>query len=180
MQRRNGIARLVVVGVWTAGCIGAVHAESSVERGKYLTAITGCNDCHTPFKLGPKGPEPDMTRLLSGHPAALVMPTAPALASPWGWAGSITNTAFAGPWGVSYAANLTPHEGTGIGAWDEALFVKAIRSGKHLGAGRPITPPMPWPSYAQMTDSDLGALFACLRSITPIENQVPDFKAPAE
>ena len=52
-----------------------------VARGAYLVSAMGCNDCHTPFKDGPKGPEPDMTRALTGHPAGLVMPPAPGIAS---------------------------------------------------------------------------------------------------
>ncbi len=43
-----------------------------VQRGAYLVRAMGCNDCHTPWKLGPKGPEPDMSRALSGHPADFV------------------------------------------------------------------------------------------------------------
>jgi len=175
-KRLFGLA--LVSGSLLVFSIAANAAEGPIERGKYLTTITGCNDCHTPFKMGEKGPEPDMTRLLSGHPANLVMPAAPVLTSPWGWAGSLTNTAFSGPWGVSYAANLTPHEGTGMGAWDEKLFMNAIRSGKHLGAGRPIAPPMPWPGYAQMTDADLKAIFAYLQSVPAIENRVPDLQPP--
>jgi hypothetical protein len=53
-------------------------------------------------------------------------------------------TAFVGPWGISYTANLTPDSATGIGAWSEAAFINTIRSGKHLGNGRDILPPMPW------------------------------------
>ena len=74
-----------------------------------------CNDCHTPLKMGAKGPEPDMTRMLSGHPSQLVMPQAPSHKGPWMWTGAATNTAFAGPWGISYARNLTPDSTTGIG-----------------------------------------------------------------
>src|SRR5262245_4883544 len=65
-----------------------------VERGQYLVKITGCNHCHTPYKMGPNGPEPDMTRMLSGHPHHLVMPPPPKGSGPWGWAGALTNTAF--------------------------------------------------------------------------------------
>ena len=52
-------------------------------------------------------------------------------------------TAWAGPWGVSYAANLTPDKRTGIGAWTADQFIKTMRTGKHLGVGRPVLPPMP-------------------------------------
>jgi hypothetical protein len=79
----------------------------------------------------------------------------------------------AGPWGVSYGANLTPDRATGIGTWTEQMVVGAMRTGRHAGVGRPILPPMPWPSYAQMTDDDLKAIFAFLQSVKPISNRVP-------
>ncbi|HEX5758636.1 MAG TPA: c-type cytochrome [Thermoanaerobaculia bacterium] len=149
-------------------------AEDPVARGRYLVTISGCNDCHTPFAMGPQGPAPDMTRMLSGHPADLVMPPPPELgAGPWVWAGAGTNTAFAGPWGVSYANNLTPDPNTGIGIWTEAQFIQTLRTGRHWGVARPILPPMPWPNYARMTDEDLAAMWAYLRSIPPIRNQAP-------
>ncbi|HEX2960271.1 MAG TPA: hypothetical protein VHO43_00670, partial [Ignavibacteriales bacterium] len=63
---------------------------------------------------------------------------------------------------------------TGIGSWDENVFVKAMREGKHMGSGRPILPPMPWQSVATLTDQDLKAVFTYLKSIKPISNKVPD------
>lgn len=146
---------------------------AAVERGKYLVTISGCNDCHTPFKMGEKFPEPDMTRMLSGHPESLKMPDAPKAQSPWGMVAAETNTAWAGPWGVSFTANLTPDE-TGLGTWTEQNFIDAIRSGRHMGRGRPILPPMPWPMIRNMTDQDLKAVFAYLQTIPPIKNRVPE------
>ncbi len=149
-------------------------AGPSVERGKYLVTIAGCNDCHTPFKMGEHGPEPDMTRMLSGHPQLLTLPPPPAIGDgPWVAVGSATFTAWSGPWGISYTANLTPDDKTGIGKWTEEMFVGAMRTGKQMGNGRPILPPMPWPWYAQMTDDDLKSIFLYLKSIPPIENAVP-------
>ncbi len=152
----------------------APAAKSPVERGKYLVSILGCNDCHTPWKMGPKGPENDMSRMLSGHPEALKMPPAPKPDGPWAGSIAVTFTGFAGPWGVSYAPNITPDQNTGIGIWTEDMFVKAIRTGKHMGTSRDILPPMPWPGYRNMTDEDLKAVFAYLKSIPPITNHVPD------
>ncbi len=150
-------------------------AKARVARGAYLVAGMGCNDCHTPFKMGPNGPEPDMSRMLSGHPEGMKMPPAPKLGDgPWVWAGAGTNTAFAGPWGVSYTANLTPDRLTGIGIWDEQMFIKTLRTGRHWGVSRPILPPMPWQSFRNMTDEDLGSIYAYLRTVKPIRNQVPD------
>lgn len=149
--------------------------QQQIARGQYLVTVAGCNDCHTPLKMGPKGPEPDMSRMLSGHPEQLAMTAPPKLPpGPWMWSGAATNTAFAGPWGVSFARNLTPDDNTGIGIWSEEMFVQTIRSGKHWGVSRPILPPMPWYNYAKMSDDDLRAVYAYLRSIKPVKNQVPD------
>lgn len=146
-----------------------------VARGKYIVSTAGCHDCHTPWKVGPNGPEPDMTLALSGHPEGMKMPPPPKLGEgPWVWTAAGTNTAFAGPWGVSYTANLTPDRMTGIGIWTEDIFVKTIRTGRHWGVARPILPPMPWPAYRNMTDEDLKSVFAYLRTIKPIRNQVPE------
>ena len=146
-----------------------------VARGQYIVNTAGCHDCHTPWKVGPNGPEPDMTLALSGHPESMKLPPPPDLGKgPWVWTATGTNTAFAGPWGVSYTANLTPDRMTGIGIWTEDIFVKTIRSGRHWGVSRPILPPMPWTVYRNMTDEDLKSVFAYLRTIKPIRNQVPE------
>lgn len=153
----------------------AAAADPRVERGAYLVTVGGCNDCHTPLKPGPNGPEPDRSRLLSGHPQQLVMPPSPALPEgPWGVTVAVTNTAWAGPWGVSFTANLTPDAETGTGTWSEQDFIDTLRSGRHLGRGRQTLPPMPWFNYAEMTDEDLGAIYAYLRSVPPVSNRVPD------
>ena len=177
---RTAIAAFAVALLVSSLAPGAFAAEakpgggSAIERGAYLVTVGGCNDCHTPWRMGPKGPEPDMSRMLSGHPAGMEMPPAPKPQGPWVWSGSGSMTAFAGPWGVSYAANLTPDADTGLGAWDEQRFVQTMRTGLHLGIGRPILPPMPWPNLAKMTDADLKAMFAYLKTIPAIKNEVPD------
>ena len=149
-----------------------------IERGKYLVAIMICNDCHTPFKMGPNGPEPDMTKMLSGHPEQLKMPPPPKVAMPWMGVYSATDTAFVGPWGITYAANLTPDQNTGLGIWTEDMFLKAMKTGKHMGTSRPIQPPMPWMWIGKATDEDLKAVFAYLKSIPAITNHVPDYEPP--
>jgi len=156
-------------------------ASRAIERGLYMVNAAACSDCHTPLKMGPNGPEPDLARGLSGHPQDLAMPPAPKLAEgPWLWIGAATNTAFAGPWGVSYSANITPDTQTGIGKWRERDFISAIRSGKHLGTGRPILPPMPAPAYANLSNGDLKAIFAYLMSRPPVKNKVPEYQPPAK
>jgi mono/diheme cytochrome c family protein len=145
-----------------------------VERGRALVNFGGCHDCHTPLKIGANGPEPDMSRALSGHPAHLVMPPAPKLSGPWVWSAAGTNTAFAGPWGVSYTRNLTPDRVTGLGIWTEDMFIKTMRTGRHMGVSRPILPPMPWQNLNTLPDEDLKSIYAYLRTIKPIHNEVPD------
>jgi hypothetical protein len=161
---------------------GPQAASAVVERGSHLVASMGCNDCHTPWKMGANGPEPDMSRALTGHPEQIgALPLAAhAVDGPWVWSAAGTNTAFSGPWGVSYAANLTPDQNTGLGIWTEEMFIKAIRTGRHMGVSRPINPPMPWPAFRNATDKDLQAIYAYLRSLKPVTNHVPDYVPPVD
>ena len=140
----------------------------------------GCNDCHTPWTMGPEGPEPDMTRFLSGHPEQIGPLPKVKAAEPFIWSGFATKTAFSGPWGVSYAFTLTPEQNTGLGIWTEEMFMKTIRTGRHMGVSRPINPPMPWPAYRNATDDDLKAVYAYLRTIKPIVNHVPEYQPPMD
>jgi mono/diheme cytochrome c family protein len=161
------------------GCEQKAPASDPVKRGEYLAIVGGCHDCHTPKNMSPAGmPEPDMTRMLSGHPAAEPYPLWKPEDLQTNNAFASTNpmlTAWAGPWGVSFGANLTPDVETGIGEWTEQTFIQAIRTGKHQGQpnGRDILPPMPWPSMKLMTDEDLKAVWAYLRSIPAVKNPVP-------
>lgn len=152
----------------------AMDHAAMVKRGEYLVSFGGCNDCHTPLKMGEKGPEPDMSRMLSGHPETLKVGAAFKPGKDWVAAVSGTMTAWSGPWGISYTANLTPDQNTGLGIWDEAMFIKTMRDGRHMGNGRPILPPMPWQGLSKLTDEDLKAVFAYLKSIPPVVNHVPD------
>ncbi|MBK9488292.1 MAG: diheme cytochrome c-553 [Haliscomenobacter sp.] len=149
-----------------------------VKRGAYLVTIGVCDDCHSPKIFGPNGPEVDSTRRLSGHPREEPIPkiTDPGMVKPGEWVlfGPMF-TATAGEWGVSFSANLTPDD-TGIGNWDFKQFEKAIREGKSKGMDgtRPLLPPMPWFNFAQMSDEDLQAIFAYLKSLPPVNNAVPN------
>jgi mono/diheme cytochrome c family protein len=165
---------------------GAPVAEESegarVERGEYLVAYGGCGDCHTPKRMGERGPEPDPGRLLAGHPEGEAVVAVPEGAlAPGGWEAMSNgdSTAWAGPWGVSFATNLTSDEATGLGSWSEAMFVQSMRTGRHQGAGREILPPMPWQSVAALTDEDLSAVWAYLRTVPPVVNSVPQPMPPA-
>jgi mono/diheme cytochrome c family protein len=148
-----------------------------VARGKYLVSFGGCSDCHTPLKLTSKGPVPDMARMLSGHPHDVRLPSPDLKPGPW-FVSTAGMTAWAGPWGITYAANLTPDTNTGLGIWTEDMFLKAMRTGRHMGAGREILPPMPWRKLAALNDADLKAIYAYLRTIPAITNQVPTPVSP--
>jgi mono/diheme cytochrome c family protein len=184
------LSALFVIVVATTGCnqgSGApvsAPAQSKAERGRMLVLGGGCHDCHTPKKLGPKGPEADMSKMLSGHPEGIKVtaPYKPATGSQWAIGTTESLTAWSGPWGVSFAANLTPDPNTGItsGVWSEELFVKALKTGKHLGTARDILPPMPWNWYGQLSEEDLKAIYAYLLTIPPITNHVPDPLPPAD
>ena len=126
-------------------------AMTPVQRGAYLTTVVGCHDCHTP---GAFYGAPDMNRQLSG--------------SELGWQG---------PWGVSYARNLTPDKTTGIGDWTDDEILNAMQKGVKKD-GSPIAPPMPWPDFARLTHADAMAIVAYLRSIPPITHQMPPRVAP--
>jgi len=159
----------------------AASKKSQIERGLYLVTVGGCNDCHSPKKMTPHGPVPDEARLLSGQPVdEKLAEVPPNIFGPDKW-GAITNnhlTAWVGPWGTSYGANLSPDPETGTGAWNEELFIRILRTGKFMASGRDILPPMPWYYYAKLTDADLKAIFAYLKSIKPVKNQVPDAIPP--
>jgi hypothetical protein len=152
--------------------------KEMIERGKYLITAGGCHDCHSPKVFGPQGPKIDESKILSGHPAEMQLAEFdPAILEPGKYILFTQDvTAAIGPWGASFAANLTPDNETGIGTWQPEMFINALRTGKHLGAGRPILPPMPWEMVGKLTDEDLQAMFAYLKSIPPVKNRVPDPK----
>ncbi len=162
-----------------AAAPGAQADEAKIAHGKYLVTTAGCNDCHTPWIVGKNGPEPDMSRMLSGHPEKMIVPPAPKPVGPWIVSSVATNTGFSGPWGVSFTANLTPDKDTGLGKWTYENFKDTIRTGRRKGRGREILPPMPIPMYKHFTDQDLEAIFAYLQSIPPVKNRVPEPLPPA-
>jgi len=132
--------------------VAAAHtAQDKIARGKYLTTIMSCNDCHTPGTLYGA---PDMTRMLSG--------------SELGWPG---------PWGVASARNLTPDAETGIGNWTEEQIVTALRTGNRPD-GRQLAAIMPWQNMAALTDEDAYAIAAFLKSIPAVSHKVPDPTGP--
>jgi mono/diheme cytochrome c family protein len=151
------------------------QANGRIQRGKYLVSAMGCGGCHTPKTMGPAGPRSDESRFLSGHPEGSVLGPPPELGrGRWVAVSSWDTTAWAGPWGVSYSANLTPDENTGIGSWSEDAFVGALRTGRHMGVSRPILPPMPWGAFRNLADEDLRSIYAYLKTVPPVRNRVPE------
>ena len=99
---------------------------------------------------------------------------------PWLAVSSATSTAWSGPSGVSYSANLTPDPETGLGKWTRRDFVNTIRTGRRMGRGRKVLPPMPISAYKNFNDEDLEAIFAYLQSVPAVQNRVPEPVAPGE
>ena len=152
--------------------------ESQVKWGERLVFLGGCNDCHTPKKMGPNGLELDMTLMLSGNPAQLPAPDFdPKEAAKKGLIVTQTFTSWTGPWGTTYAANITS-DSTGIGAWTEQQFLKCLheKKWKGLDGTRPLMPPMSLMPATEMNDDELKAIFAYLKSTPPIKNVIPEAK----
>ena len=154
--------------------------DSQVKWGEHLVTIGACNDCHSPKKMTPMGPVVDSSLLLSGHPAMMPPPDIDRKeVEAKGFGVTQTLTAWVGPWGISYAANITS-DSTGIGNWHEDQFILCLREGKFKGlaTSRSLLPPMPWDNYRQMNDDELKAIFAYLKSTKPVHNIVPDPAPP--
>lgn len=154
--------------------------SSQAEWGKHIATISGCGDCHTPKKMTPQGPVDDSNFLYEGSTAKMPAPVLNAAQISKGVAATYDNTSWIGPWGNSYSANITS-DSTGIGGWTEEQFITCIRKGlyKGIAGSRPIMPPMPVLTYRNMTDDELKALFAFLKTVKPVNNVVAEYKPPA-
>lgn len=174
----------------TAGCYrheqkpAKKYSRDMINRGEQLVSEGRCSFCHTPSIDSDEGSIPDPERLLSGHPAETgvpELPDVPAGSQQWlEFLNNLESTVWAGPWGITFAANLTPDKETGIGNWTATNFVNTMKTGKHAGFGRDILPPMPWDDYRQLSDEDLEAIFAYLQTIEPVKNEVPEPVLPDE
>ena len=155
-----------------------ISQDSLISRGSYLVNAMGCDDCHSPKTFGPNGPELIPDQRFSGYHADAPLPKLDTANAKKGWTLFAPDlTAAVGPWGMSFAANISSDQ-TGIGNWTEEQFFRAIREGKSKGLkeSRPLLPPMPWPQYRNLKDDDLRAIFAFLKSTKPVENRVPEWK----
>lgn len=152
----------------------------SAERGAYLVATIGCADCHSPKIMGEQGPIPDPDRLLSGHQEGEGLPPFDPAQVQGYVLFNMGLTAATGPWGTTFAANLTPDE-TGIGNWSEEQFIRAMKEGqwKGLEGTRKLLPPMPWLNYSALSEADLKSIFIYLRTLKPVKNTVPVHIPPA-
>jgi cytochrome c553 len=153
----------------------AMTETEKIQRGSYLVNAIGCDDCHSPKQITATGFEIIPELRFSGYQSANASPKADSNVVKQGWLlfGSDLTTAV-GPWGQSFAANLTS-DATGIGNWKEEQFIKALREGKYKGLDntRPLLPPMPWFVYKNLNDDDLKSIFAFLKSTNPVKNVVP-------
>ena len=153
----------------------AITKEEMVKRGEYLVNTIGCDDCHSPKRMGAHGPEIIPELRLSGYPSDRPLTTADTNVVKKGWMlFSDDLTTAVGSWGQSFAANLTS-DATGTGNWKEEQFIKAIREGKYKGLDntRSLLMPMPWFVYKNLTDDDLKSIFAFLQTTKPVKNVVP-------
>jgi mono/diheme cytochrome c family protein len=153
----------------------ALTTEQLIKKGEYLVSIMGCNDCHSPKEMGQNGPSLVEGLILSGYPAERPLKKVAKNVIDEGWVlMNSDNTAAAGPWGVSFAANITSDQ-TGIGNWTEENFKRALKEGKYKGLenSRMLLPPMPWQNYNVISDDDIKAVYSYLLSTRPVSNLVP-------
>jgi mono/diheme cytochrome c family protein len=119
-----------------------------VKRGGYLVTLAHCDTCHTPMDK-------------QGRPLQGLQ-----------FAGGET---FKGPWGEVTSANLTS-DSSGIPYYDEALFIEVMRTGRVKA--RKLNSFMPWSYFGKMTDDDLKAVFAYLRTLKPVKHVVDNTETP--
>lgn len=115
--------------------------DSSLERGRYLVTIMDCGGCHT---RGVMMGKPDPALYLAGSEVGFHLPGL----------------------GYFYPPNLTPDPETGLGEWSEDDIVRALRTGERPD-GRILAPIMPSQAYAALTDEDVYAIAAFLKSMAP-------------
>lgn len=159
-----------------------ISHDSLARRGAYLVMVGGCDDCHSPKRFGPQGPELIPELRLSGYPSGRPVQKPDTSVMSKGWALMSADLTFAaGPWGQSFAANITS-DGTGIGNWSEEQFRRAIVQGKWKGleGSRPLMPPMPWQNLRNLDSLDITAIYTFLKTTKPVENVVPAYRPPGE
>lgn len=167
----------------TYGCTGydltddSITLSEHVKRGEQLVNEARCHFCHTPSREMVNGEIPADGKILYGHPEDEGIPEIPGVpvgSQQWmEFLANLDSTVWAGPWGISFAANITPDRETGIGSWDEETFIRTMRTGRHAGIDRKILEPMPWEDYRQLSDEHIASIFKYLQTIRPVRNDVP-------
>ena len=132
----------------------ALADQAQIDRGKYLTVLSGCSDCHTPGALLGT---PDMKRVMGGSDVGFGIPGL----------------------GIFVGPNLTPDKETGLGAWTDAEIIAAMTTGTRPD-GRILTGVMPFEALSHLTPADAQAIVAYLRSLPPVKNAVPGPLGPNE
>ena len=154
-----------------------VYHQYNIERGKRLVELGGCTYCHTPKIKTTLGYKPDKDRFLSGYPEDKPLPDLPYTEIIAGEAEksfyTTDATVWIGRWGVSFAANLTPDEETGIGAMSEEDFIEIFRKKEHFSQENPLVTPMPVNVYSQLSFFELRSIYIYLQTLQPVSNEVP-------
>jgi mono/diheme cytochrome c family protein len=81
------------------------------------------------------------------------------------------------PFGTIFSSNITPDVQTGIGAWSEAAFTRALRNGVDR-SGRHLYPAFPYPHFTKLTDDDIKALYAFQMTREAVDARTPANKLP--
>jgi len=152
----NKTVQSVALVLLTAIGLGAAtaRAESPVERGRYLVGIMDCTGCHS---TGALVGQPDATHFLAGSDVGFQIPGL----------------------GIFYPPNLTPDAQTGLGNWSEQDIATALRTGVRPD-GRELAPAMPWRSYASLSDADVQAVAAYLKTLPAVSHAVPPLTGASE
>lgn len=186
MKKIIAIIGLSVIGISIYSCTDSqtkgisvnveVSNDSLIQRGEYLVNTIGCADCHSPKEMTQNGPRIIDSLHLSGYPSSRKLTKVKLDAMQSGYVlmnGDLTATL--GPWGVTYAANISSDE-TGIGNWTLEQFELAMVEGKYKGLAnaRNLLPPMPTQNFRNLNKSDLKAIYLYLKSTKPVRNVVPN------
>lgn len=143
---RVALCAVALAALAASSSTAADHSDRQAKRGRYLVALGGCTDCHTPGHFLGK---PDNTRYLGGSEVGFYVPHV----------------------GTFYGPNLTPDKETGLGNWTAAQIVAALQTGKRPD-GRQLAPVMPWRAFATLTKADAYAIAAFLKTLPPVSNKV--------
>lgn len=155
--------------------------KTAEQWEKHIVTIAGCSDCHPLKKMASTGAKPNIELTLSGHSANMPSPdTDRNQIESKGLAVTNDLTAWVGPWGISYVANITSDNSTGIGKWSLEQFMACLRKGKYMGLekARNLLVHMTWQDFQNLTDNEMKVVFAYLKSTKPIHNIVPQTAAP--